>query len=87
MVVPLLLSYLQHFLFIYLIKDEASTSDPEDSNHSIHMLLQQKTLQLELLQLEVNGMRANLMLTEYLVKIMEIKHEILVRRRQVFIFF
>jgi len=70
-----------HLLFK---KEENTSADPQqDSNHSIHVLLQQKTLQMDLLQLEVNGLKANLILTQYLVKVMERKHEVLVRRRQV----
>ena len=73
-----------HFIFSYyywIFQDEVS-SDLEDS-HSLNLLLQQKTLQMDLLQIEVNGMKANLILTEYLVKVMERKHEILLLRRQV----
>ena len=72
-------------LHLLLFKKEENTSaDPQqDSNHSIHLLLQQKTLQMDLLQLEVNGLKANLILTQYLVKVIERKHEILVRRREV----
>lgn len=70
------------FSYYYWIFQDEVSSDLEDS-HSLNLLLQQKTLQMDLLQIEVNGMKANLILTEYLVKVMERKHEILLLRRQV----
>ena len=70
------------FSYYYWIFQDEVSSDLKDS-HSLNLLLQQKTLQMDLLQIEVNGMKANLILTEYLVKVMERKHEILLLRRQV----
>ena len=70
------------FSYYYWIFQDEVSSDLKDS-HSLNLLLQQKTLQMDLLQIEVNGMTANLILTEYLVKVMERKHEILLLRRQV----